>query len=154
MITTFEIAGRFSAATSAGLMFYSLSRAEAERRLIESGFPPSLLDSTVDGLTWRSVLTSAVALEIETLTEEIEGLAGASDEAVASLNQRLDKVHRNQRRLMRQLASHSDAIDVERQSRQDREIEAEIDRRMRQYNSVALPADRLPRWCFERQVRG
>lgn len=153
-ITIYENAGLFSGATSSGVLFYNLPRPQAEQRLRDSRFDPACLDTPVSGVEWRSTLTAAFASEIETLTEEIEGLAGASEDAVSALNSRLDKVNRNQRRLMRQLAATSDAVAVERQDRQERETEAEIDRRMRQYNSIAARGDKLPRWVFERQVRG
>jgi hypothetical protein len=153
MITVYENAGLYSAATAAGILFYALPRPEAERRLIESGFPPSLLDSPVDGLTWRSVLTSAFASEIESISTEVESLAGASEDAVANLTQRLEVVRKGQRRLRRQLSATGAAVSVERQSRLAREREDNIDARMRAHNALALPGDKLPRWFFERQAQ-
>lgn len=79
MMPVYENAGRYSAASSAGVLFYSLPRAEAARRLSEAGFPESLLDSPVDGLTWRSTLTAAFAAEIEGLTAAVDALPQTVD---------------------------------------------------------------------------
>jgi len=75
----------YSAATQAGVAFYNFNLPAAQVWLIENGFDVGLLDSPVDGLTWRSTLTAAFASEIEGINETLADLAPSSDvEAVRS----------------------------------------------------------------------
>ena len=82
-IVLYEHAGRWSAATSVGLLFYSLSVADAENQLREVGITSPLI--SCDALTWRSTLTAAFASEIEGINATLEGLPQTADvEAVRS----------------------------------------------------------------------
>lgn len=69
--------GRWSAATSVGLLFYGLSAVEAEARLAEVGVASPLV--SVDGLTWRSTFMAATASELEAINETLEGLPQSAD---------------------------------------------------------------------------
>src|SRR5262245_43845888 len=74
-----ENAGRYFAASSAGVLFYGLKYEAAAIALADAGFPIALLDTPVDGLTWRSTLTSAFANEIHALNDQVATLAQSTD---------------------------------------------------------------------------
>ncbi len=104
MIPTFENAGRHSAASAGGVLFYNLPRAAAERRLRDAGFDPAILDTPVDGLTWRSTLTAAFAAEIEGLTAAVDALPAEAAAQVAAINGRLDTLAAQQGELAAEVA--------------------------------------------------
>ena len=84
-VVLYNHAGRFSCCTSAGVLFYSVDRKSAEQHLAEAGVDASVLNSPVDGITWRSCLTQAFASEILSLSDQIESLPQTADvEAVRS----------------------------------------------------------------------
>lgn len=90
-LVVFENAGRYSAASSAGVLFYNLPYEAAAIALNDAGFPIGLLEKPVDGLTWRSTLTSAFANEIASLNDAITTLAPSSDvEAVQAKQAELE----------------------------------------------------------------
>jgi len=101
VIVIYENNELYSAASAAGCMFYSVSRVEAERQLIEAGIDAECLDSPVDGVTWRSTLTSAMVNEIAALDAAIGMMAQVED--VADLRERLDILHDRQTDLNRQM---------------------------------------------------
>lgn len=69
----------YSAATQAGVAFYNYSLPAAQVWLIENGFDAGLLDSPVDGLTWRSTLTAAFASELESIDLRLDQVASTED---------------------------------------------------------------------------
>ena len=121
MIVTYENNGLYSAASAAGCMFYSVSRIEAERQLIEAGIDAECLDSPVDGVTWRSTLTSAMVNEIAALDAAIGIMASVED--VSDLRERLDILHDRQTDLSVQVRAADIRTEIAR-------AEAEMDRQL------------------------
>lgn len=115
----YEHAGRWSAATSIGLLFYGLSAAEAEARLAEIGITSPLV--SVDGLTWRSTFMSATASELEGINTTLETLPQSAD--VEAVKSRQEVIAANVKAL-------SDRIAAE-QSRRVEIVELESDLRRR-----------------------
>ncbi|HMO86475.1 MAG TPA: hypothetical protein PKC18_16310 [Lacipirellulaceae bacterium] len=119
MIVVHENAGRYSAATAAGVLFYGLSYEAAALALIDAGFPAAALDAPADDVTWRSTLTAAFAAEIEQLNGRIETLAPST--AVDDIRERQDMLHMQMQQLHRSLRLESLRIEIAR-------CEAQLDR--------------------------
>jgi len=121
MIVTYEHGGRYSAATAAGVAFYSVSRIEAERALTNMGIDPAALDSPADALTWRATLTAAFASELEGINSVLATLC-PSDE-VAEIREKQAELQGHVAALNRQLAIEAVRIEIMR-------CEAEMDRQL------------------------
>lgn len=113
-------AGLYSACTSAGVLFYGLSRADAEQRLAEAGVDAAALDSPVDGLTWRSTLTAAFASELESIDGRLDQVATTDD--VSDLRER-------QAAISTSIKTLSASINEEKRRRELAEAVAELNRR-------------------------
>lgn len=111
--------GRWSAATSVGLLFYSLSSSEAEARLAEVGIASPLI--SVDGLTWRSTFAAATASELEAINMTLETLPQSTD--VEALKSRQEVIAANLSALSANVAAE--------QSRRAEIAELEADLRSR-----------------------
>jgi hypothetical protein len=121
MIVVYENAGRYSAASSAGVLFYNLRYEAAAITLADAGFPIALLESPVDGLTWRSTLTAAFANEIQALNQQVAALAPSSD---------VDDVRERQDALAGQLDHLQRAIRLADLRTEIARAEAELDRQL------------------------
>lgn len=118
-VVLYEHAGRWSAATSVGLLFYSLSAAEAEARLAEVGITSPLV--SVDGLTWRSTFMAATASELEAINATLETLPQSAD---------VEAIKSKQAAIQDSLATLSASIAAERSRRAEiAELEADLRRR-------------------------
>jgi hypothetical protein len=120
-LVVYENAGRYSAASIAGVQFYNLSYEAAAVALMDAGFSIGLLESPVDGLTWRSTLTSAFANEIQALNEQVAGLAPSFD--VDELRDKQADLEAGMVLLNRQLRAEGIRTEIAR-------CEAEMDRQL------------------------
>lgn len=118
-VVLYEHAGRWSAATSVGLLFHNLSATEAEARLAEVGVTSPLV--SVDGLTWRSTFMAATANELEAISATLETLPQSAD--VEAIKTRQEVIAEN-------LATISASIAAEKSRRAEiAELEADLQRR-------------------------
>lgn len=113
-------AGLYSACTSAGVLFYGLSRADAEQRLAEAGVDAAILDSPCDGLTWRSTLTAAFASELESIDSRLDHVATTED---------VESVRQRQQAISASIGMLSASIKEEKRRRELADGEAELNRR-------------------------
>lgn len=91
MIAVYEHDGRFSAATSGGILCHNVDRAEAARLIAEQvdGIDANeALDHPTDRATFRSTWAAAVAAEIQSLRSIVE----SDPEDIAHLKERLDAI--------------------------------------------------------------
>ena len=121
MIVTYENNGTYSAATAAGVLFYSVSRVEAERVLANAGIDPAALDTPADAVTWRSTLTQAFASELEAINLVLDTLAPSDD--VAEIRDKQAELQSHVVELNKQLAIEAIRIEIMR-------CEAEMDRQL------------------------
>lgn len=116
----YENAGLYSACTSAGVLFYGLSRADAEQRLAEAGVDAVALDSPCDALTWRSTLTAAFASELESIDARLDQVASTED---------VETLRQKQLAISASIGMLSASIKEEKRRRELADSEAELNRR-------------------------
>ena len=105
-IVMYEHAGRWSAATSVGLLFYGVSRADAENQLAEAGITSPLV--SCDGLTWQATWQSALSHELLSIDERLETLPQTED---------VERIKSRQEVISENLAALSASVAAERSRR-------------------------------------